>query len=245
MAWYRFLRNAVRSTGFDAARHGGGHLFAEGFVETFRREKLSDGSIRTVLDVGGAVGQYGNHIREHGFAGSILSFEPQNRSYQQLQQHATADGRWTAYHTALGSEESEIEMHVASNYSSSSILPMSGNQVFGITTTAVEKVKLSRLDKLALSDASFQGPAWMKLDVQGYEIEVLKGATAILEHVPYIESELSIASLYEGQPLIGEVINYLDSLGYDLFALGNPLVHKESIRIMQLDGIFVRKGFYL
>ncbi len=77
-----------------------------------------------MLDVGAADGGYGTSLRSFGYGGDIISFEPQAAAFARLGETIAADARWTARHCALGPEAGEVTMNIASNSTSSSILPM-------------------------------------------------------------------------------------------------------------------------
>ena len=82
----------------------------------------------------------------------------------------------------------------------------------------------------------------LKIDAQGYERNVLEGASASLEHIDLLQIELSLVSLYKGEDLIEDMIQYLRTLGYDLIALEDSgFSDPVSGHMMQVDGIFQQK----
>ncbi len=83
---------------------------------------------------------------------------------------------------------------------------------------------------------------FLKLDLQGYELEALEGASATLAIAPAVEVELSTVELYAGAPLLPEVLAFLDRKGYELFSCEPALVDYESARVLQLDGLFIRRA---
>jgi hypothetical protein len=81
---------------------------------------------------------------------------------------------------------------------------------------------------------------WLKLDVQGYEMQVLAGAERTLRETRLIEMELSLVPLYEGQALICESIDRLREMGFQLIAVEDAFVDDNSRHTLQVNGIFER-----
>ena len=107
----------------------------------------------------------------------------------------------------------------------------------GDVTTA--EVRLARLDDVLT--APIVRPALLKLDVQGYEAAVLRGATRILAKIDEILCECSFVELYEGQPLAAEVVALLHAAGFTLVQVGTP-AYGTSGQPLQADFLFRRVG---
>jgi hypothetical protein len=92
------------------------------------------------------------------------------------------------------------------------------------------------LDDL-ISDAGRGGPELLKLDVQGFELEVLKGATRALAQARYVLLEVSIVQYNEGSPLIEQVLSWMAGQGYrtiDVFDMSRA----PSSKLLQVDLLF-------
>ncbi len=198
-----------------------------------------------VLDVGANVGQFAGAIREAGFRGRILSFEAVPAIHALLEEKARRDPHWiVAPCAALGASSGSIEINVSANAVSSSVLPMREAHLDAAPSSAyVERrtVPLERLDVHSLNRVPPQGDIFLKIDTQGYEMEVLKGSIGLLPRVTGIQAELSLIPLYDGAPMIAEMIAYLDSLGYALFNLVPGYKDLRTGRVLQVDGFFVRR----
>lgn len=199
-----------------------------------------------VIDVGANDGGHGQELREGGYRGPILSFEPLAHAHAALVRRAAGDPVWhVAPRCALGEREGEVTIHVAGNSVSSSLLPMLDRHVQSApqsATVAEELVPMVMLDAVTgfgLKDAK---RALLKVDTQGYELPVLKGAIRTLQQCQGVRLEMSIVPLYEGQSLYREVIDHLDRLGFDLWALLPGFVDPGSGRLLQMDGLFFRGG---
>lgn len=210
-----------------------------------RRSRLMrDNGVDLVLDVGASRGYYALSLRAAGYHGAIVSFEPLPESFRVLQQHAQGDAAWNLERVALGSADREADIHVAGNAVSSSLLPMAERHLAAAPQAryvADEHVHLARLDTVAGPYVSADTRAYLKMDVQGYEDQVLLGATEILSRVILIESELSLCQLYDGQMLCVDMIGFLARLGYDLVAVQDGFVEAATGRTLQIDGIFARR----
>jgi FkbM family methyltransferase len=210
-----------------------------------RRDRLMrDAGVDVVLDVGASRGYYGLTLRAAGYRGRIVSFEPLPMSFATLEDHARGDASWSIVRTALGVEDGEAVIHVAGNAVSSSLLPMAERHVSAAPEAgyvADETVPVSRLDSIAGTYLPASAKAFLKLDVQGYEDQVLLGAGETLGRVVLIESELSLCHLYGGQMLCVDMIKLLAGLGFDLVAVEDAFVEQETGRTLQIDGIFARR----
>ena len=203
---------------------------------------LRSHDISTVLDVGANTGQYASEIRRWGFRGRIESFEPTPAAFEQLTRAAAADPGWVCHQLALGDREGTAELNVTANAASSSLRGVTIDQRRrepGATVVQVLSVPITRLDSFAL--ALPQQGMLLKLDVQGYEDAVLRGAEAILPKISLVECELSLLPLYENQPLLADMLNALGQNGFHLRALNPGYYDVKTGEILQYDGIFARQ----
>jgi FkbM family methyltransferase len=192
-----------------------------------------------VVDVGASRGQYATELREHGYRGDIVSFEPVADAFEQLAAMASRDGAWTCHRLALGSAEGEACINVASNLASSSLLEMGAGHRSAapwVSVVGVEKVRVARLDDVLDDDR----PCLLKLDVQGYEDRVLDGGIATLERAVLLQSELSIAELYDDQAPFRALVDRFDELGLELVDLDPSFCDPTDGRVLQVDALFAR-----
>jgi len=209
-----------------------------------RARLLSKLGITLAIDVGANVGQYGRELRTNGYRGRIVSFEPVADAFARLTQSARNDPAWECIHLALGNQASDVSMNVAANLSSSSVLPMAGRHHLAMSESVYVRTETAQMTELdTLRDHVFRGhdPAFLKIDVQGYELDVLRGASETLPLIHALEVELSLVCLYEGQPLFCELVDHLAVRGYTLFSLEPAFADPESGRTLQMDGLFVRE----
>jgi len=201
--------------------------------------------IDLVLDVGANAGDYAEFLRNLGYAGKIISYEPLSDAHERLLKQSQNDDLWeVAPRTAIGDSDGDIEIHISHNSFSSSILEVEESIVKVAPDTATigtEIVRLSRLDTLLGNEFDWLNQSvYMKVDVQGYEQQVLQGADGILQGIKGIQLELSLVRNYKGQALYKEMIDLMSGLGYELHAVIPGFTDSNTGRMLQMDGIFFR-----
>jgi len=211
-----------------------------------RLDLIWDRDVNVVLEVGANAGGFSRRLRADGYRGRIVSFEPTEEAFASLAAACASDPAWECMRKALGSSNGTATLNIAGNNSmSSSILEMLPRHVAAaprssyVRTETCEVVTLDSLRGDLLGEAD---RALLKLDVQGFELEVLRGADATLEHVVAIDAELSFVPLYEGAPTVDEVVAYLDERGFGLVGIEPYFFEKGTGRILQINGLFAQIG---
>lgn len=200
--------------------------------------------IDLVLDVGAGVGQYGTTLRKMGYGGRIASFEPLTTARAKVEVRAAADASWSVLPYALGEADGSTVLHVAGNSGSSSILDMLERHRAAAPVSVYvgeESVEVRRLDGILDQVLGSASRPFLKLDVQGYELAVLRGAGDRLPSFVGMQLELSTVPLYAGAPLRGEVEEFLAGAGYALAGVKQGFSDPATGQMLQLDGIFVRQ----
>ena len=179
-----------------------------------RARLIDELGIQLVLDVGANVGQYAGWLRSGGYEGRIISFEANPETTESLRRSAAADPRWDVVGCALGAQEDRAELFVTVDSLSTSLLASSTADTYRFMESAPGRVDVDvrTLDSFGHTDSTVS--TLLKLDVQGFELEVLKGGPATLAAVAAVECELSLRPLYDGQALIEDVIAHLRSAGF-------------------------------
>ena len=170
--------------------------------------------IDTVVDVGANVGQFGEELREGGFKGRIVSFEPIASVFEELAKKAAADGNWDAHHCGLGAEPGTAEINVSELTVFSSILDTKSNAKMHDPRTAVartEEIEIRTLDQVA---AGLTGNVLLKIDAQGYERHILEGGRQVLARFLGIQLELPVIRVYEGEWRFYEALKFMADLGF-------------------------------
>lgn len=205
------------------------------------RELLSKLHVDCVIDVGANEGQYARLLRRLGFAGQILSFEPNIEVFRVMQQAFAKDHAWRGFNCALGGSEGELDFHVFEHSQISSFLP--GSERVHSRLVRTVKVPVRRLDAFLPQIL----PEWsnkrifLKCDTQGFDLEVVKGAEGTLGQVYGLQSEIAVQSLYEGMSRYLEALTFYESLGFVLIDLwlNNRTVEGD---VLEYDCLMRRNG---
>lgn len=234
----RLIHNAIEKAGFDVVplnsiRHSTG-----------RRARLMRAlQVDVVIDVGANSGQFASELRSAGYAGKMISIEPIAEAFQKLSARAAHDPDWTTICCAIGDSDGERTLHIAGNSASSSfldMLPVHEEAAPGTAYVGDERVPVRRLDSLLPEYVWSGSRAYLKVDVQGYELAVLRGAGSWLKALAAIQMELSLARLYDDAPMADEVDAFVSESGYRLAGIEPGFTEPVSGRLLQMDGIYVR-----
>ena len=201
-------------------------------------------NLNLILDVGANAGQFAQLCRTVDYRGKILSFEPSSTAYQRLQTAAASDPLWTVAGIALGATTGETEINVSADSFCSSILPMLDSHLSAAPRSGYlhkEKVLIRRLDDV-LPPPAFKSRTLLKLDVQGFELQVLTGAPRILSQALAVQLEMSLLPLYQGETLMPEMSAAMSDHGFHLWDLEPSFRDPTTGRLLQVDAIFVRNS---
>lgn len=239
MSFKTAVKTFLRKLGLEVHRCVPPTSPTQGLIASLRKFDID-----LVLDVGANTGQFAADIRHWGYAGRIVSFEPLSQAHGVLLQSSEGDPLWDVYpRCALGNHIGEVEINIAGNSQSSSILPMLESHRSAAPESAYqgkEFVPVKTLDAVAGQYLKDARAAFLKIDTQGFEWQVLDGARDTLPHIKGILVELSLVPLYEGQHLWQEVIDRLEAAGFTLWAFKPVFSDQASGRTLQVDGIFYR-----
>lgn len=196
----------------------------------------------TVLDAGANKGQFSLAALCVRPGSRVVAFEPLNGPADRFRRMFAAQERVTLHRIALGSEKGEVPIHIAQRDDSSSLLPITEAQTETFPGTAevgIAKVSVAPLD--AVVDVfSLESPVLLKIDVQGFELELLRGAANSLTGIHDIYCELSFVPLYAGQPLAPVVIAWLAQHGFDMVGVYH-IANAADGRAVQADFHFRRR----
>jgi FkbM family methyltransferase len=201
-------------------------------------------AIDAVLDVGANRGQYGTLLREQGWPGPILSFEPLPEAHAELVARAAADRAWTvAPRQALGAEDGAACLEVSAESDMSSLLPQ-GPLLRRISPSSAVRAQITvpvrRLDGAAeIRDAPWRRML-LKIDVQGAESSVLEGASGLWPRLAGLQVELPLVPLYEGERPWRATLDTLEARGFAPHLWIPGYFSRELARHLQIDVVLFR-----
>lgn len=202
---------------------------------------LSEGRVTDVVDVGANVGQFSLLCRHWLPRAKIWAFEPLCTPAARFRKVFLHDPNTRIFQAAIGGTPCEMDMHVSRAVDSSSILPIGAAQsrIFpGTEESHREPVRVAPLDTF-LDRETLSENSLLKIDVQGYELEVLRGCENLLQRFSAVYVECSFVELYEGQALAHEVIAWLQARGLQLARIGLVTFDKSGMSV-QGDFLFFR-----
>jgi FkbM family methyltransferase len=180
------------------------------------------------------------------YGGTIVSFEPLSRHVEALRERSRGDGNWHIEGYALGSSEGALQINVMVSDQFSSFLEPDHDRVGEYADLNVadhtETVAMRTLDGVlpALREhIGFQRP-YLKIDTQGFDIEVLRGAAGSLPGMKALQTEASVRGIYKGMPRYIETIHYLDERGFDITGL-YPVSRDKALRLVEFDCVMINR----
>lgn len=213
------------------------------FNQPKRLKLIADRRITTLIDCGSNAGQYVEELKKTGWSGKIFSFEPLSDAYAKLSAKADAAEGWRTFPFALGDENGESTIQIAGNSYSSSLLQFSNDFKElrpDASPVGSEKVTIRRLDDVVKEEGlNFEGPLMLKIDVQGFEMSVLRGALETLPRVSVLQCELALIPSYEGGATFVEVREFLRERGFVLAHLIDGHANHETGELREVDGVFL------
>lgn len=229
-------RRLSRLRGTPASRLVLGHIDSLELLDLARTL-----GVRVIYDIGANAGTWTLLARSVIQGARVEAFEP-------LEEHCDAFLQSTAgledvhlHPIGLGASSDQRELRITSFSDASSFLALTaaGAETFGVAEVGRTSCTIVGLDEFR-GEHELPFPDLLKLDVQGFELEVLKGALEVLAHATAVIVEVSFREYYSGQCLFSDVCSFLGTRGFELCALsvstplGRPLD--------QADVLFVRAG---
>jgi FkbM family methyltransferase len=199
--------------------------------------------INVVYDVGANAGQFALELRESGYRGKLISFEPLSSAFKKLSEAAKNDPNWHVQNCALGSKEATAGINVSKNSWSSSLLDVLPTCVQAAPDSVYigkEIISIKTLDALFHECCDHDSRVFLKIDTQGFTKQVLEGGERSLKTIQGLQIEISLIPLYEGEPLIGELGSFLQSRGFTLIFISPEFIDNRTGQQLQVNGLFFR-----
>jgi FkbM family methyltransferase len=240
------LQRAARAAGYEVIPSW---RFDHLGLATHLRDLFARLAVDCVLDVGANRGQYGRFLRaEVGYAGQIVSFEPQSAALRELETRARSDSLWKVFGLALGAASGQLPLNVMEESAFTSFLAPDPSAVPTLahlnSVVQVETVQVKRLDDMIdeIKGVCDSHNFYLKLDTQGYDLEVLRGATATLGSIAALQTEVSVLPIYRHMPNWLTSLQVLKEYSFDVTGL-YPVSQDPNLRVVEFDCVAINAAF--
>jgi FkbM family methyltransferase len=195
-----------------------------------------------LLDVGANSGQFGKSIRNQGYRGDIISFEPIPEEIEKLKRRSAKDTRWTVEPVALGDHSGHLQLYVSElSVFSSFLTSTSVAAEFDDRSRTVRQVTVPvrTLDEYLPRVIGI--PTFLKIDTQGFEQNILSGGKELLSHVAGVQLELPIVHIYDGVWNIEQALASMRDLGFVVAQISYVnMMHNDPTSVLEMDCVFRR-----
>jgi len=241
----RLHRTIPHLFGYDMIR-----LSKQPTIESHLQCLFNRYNINLVIDVGANSGQYAKMLRNKvKYTGRIISFEPVSSTFEQLSENSNSDNKWDAFRVALGQSEKELDINITASSDYSSFRTPNRNATgYRSNETAIastESVKIVRLDDFLLEHLgeinSTNTNIYLKMDTQGFDLDVMHGAKRLHKYIVALQSELSMIPLYENMPTYIESLSTFDSYGFTPSGLYPVSRDPDSLQLIEMDCVMINK----
>ncbi|HVH94504.1 MAG: FkbM family methyltransferase [Nocardioidaceae bacterium] len=207
-----------------------------------KRKALRNLGVERLIDVGANKGQAAGLYRRNGFRGHILSVEPDSGSVAILQQRASKDPKWDVLRAAVGDKPGTMKLNISEETQFNSLRPITEMTVKNSAYARyvqTEEVEVQTLDQIADSYHPTK-VLGLKIDVQGFEEEVLNGAAKALARAQYVDIELTPVEMYEGQILMLDLMRRMEDEGFSLLAIEDTYSDMKTGQVLGYNGVYCR-----
>jgi FkbM family methyltransferase len=207
---------------------------------------LKNLNIGTIFDIGSNEGQFAGKVASICVNADIHCFEPLNEPFQKIKNDFKNKKNFNFYQFALGNENGKKEIFRNEFSPSSSLLPMKNihSQAFKFTKNVFEEeIEIKKLDDIA-KDIKIKSPFFVKIDVQGYEMEVINGGIETINKADIVMLETSFVRLYEKAPLFDDIYSLLRKMDFEYIGSFEQLMRPQDGLILQQDSLFIKKSLF-
>ncbi len=232
------IQNTLRRLGYQIVRFRPDAEKDFGWLRNHR--------IASVLDVGANEGQFASEIIRIFPDAQVYCFEPLREAYERLVSRFGKSQNFTFFNVAVGDITGEMPIHKNEFSPASSLLGMQPMHVTAFPYTkheTVDSARVERLDNL-LKSLQIEPPVLLKVDVQGYEARVLRGANKTVANASVILVECNFQEMYEGQSKFEEIYEYLIQRDFVFKGCFDTLKDPRDGLVLQGDLIFVKTDLF-
>jgi len=194
-----------------------------------------------IFDVGAHTGETIERFRKLYSKSTIHSFEPQIDSFQKLKKFS--NDQTVLNNFALGEKNEIKKFYINKNDSTSGFYKFT-NKMFADHNNYSENIQIKTLDQY-VEERNIENIDILKIDVQGYEDNVLKGAIKTLTNkIKILELEIIFIDYYEKKSSFYNLESIIKPLGFELYTISSPVLDESSDRLKWLDAIYISNKFF-
>jgi FkbM family methyltransferase len=209
----------------------------------FKKKWLINGDVKTVIDIGANVGEFTTIFAEVFPDARIYAFEPLPDCFAQLSKVARRyQGRVKEFDIALGAQQGSFEFHRSAWAPASSFREMNKLHKLNYPHSAgskTVKVNLETLDKI-FSNIDLKKNVFIKMDVQGFEDEVIKGGYDVINRAQILVIECSLQQTYVDEPMFDGIYQLLHPMGFEYRGALKQSIRNDDQSFLQADCIFIK-----
>lgn len=246
-----FLKGLFSIFGFQIIRSHLGILITKGEIISYKSTPLEEDkfkwlqnmNINTVIDVGAHKGEFALQLHQLLPTARFYCFEPLPDIFLELKANLKDLQTFTVFNFAIGDRQGELAMYRSDFSPSSSLLKMAELHQKSFPYTSGEKletVKVKTLNQIG-TEIRLEDNILLKIDVQGYEDRVIRGASNIIERSKVVIVETSFFELYEKQVLFGDIYRLLNEQGFIYSGTWEETKSPIDGIPLQQDSIFIKK----
>ena len=202
--------------------------------------------IDIVIDVGANQGQFGSLLRQIGYQGEILSYEPSKKSFEILSKVSSEDERWKIYPLGLGDKKTSEKINIFESSDFNSLLQPSdmGKTTFKnkLKKLNTESINIETLNRILAPHALKGRRIFLKMDTQGYDLNVFKGASKYYSHIACLLTEISLQQIYQKMPDYHENLAFYEKKGFAVSGL-YPVSRQKDSSVIEMDCFMINTQF--
>ena len=233
----KIVKKFVKKLGFDIISN---YQIERNDVYFHKQKLLNNINVETVFDVGAATGEFIEKYKQMFPNAQIYAFEPRKDVFQYIKDHYKY---CNSFNIALSDKIGESSFFITKNTASSSLYKpiIEGNAIEKHTSISEKiNVKTDTIDNFCKLN-KIKRINLLKMDVQGAELDILKGATFLLENknIDLIYTEVEFGKIYTDQPLFHHIALFLEKYNYTLYNLYNS-VYQDNSKLFWADALFIK-----
>lgn len=204
--------------------------------------------INCVIDVGANTGQFAESLYDFKYNKKTISFEPLQSCHAQLISRSRKYPNWViAERCAIGEKDELSTINVCDDSSFSSLLNIKDSHVKTKKHSRIvkkEEISVFKLDSIIDKYIdSNDSRILLKIDTQGFEKQVLNGASELLKKVIGLKIEIPLVPIYENVEFtFFDIIDFVKNQGFEPYSFNIEGVNPKTGRVNTMDGLFFRKS---